>query len=275
MFIFKKNILKDKVALITGGSSGIGLGIAHSFAEAGANVVIASRRSEKCKSVADELKQKYNIMSIGLGMDVRNSKEVNQVFKIAVEKMGKLDILINNAAGNFYFPASKMRDKLWNAVIDIDLNGTFYCSRTAFKYMKEKGGVILNTSMTLHYNGWAGMAHASSAKAGIDSLTKTLALEWGHLGIRVNAVAPGPILTEGVKKAFSRGGPLKKENIPLRRMGEPEEIGQLMVYLASDAASWVTGSIIVIDGGESLSTKRAGMDPVELAKMNTLKPKEE
>ncbi len=259
-FVFQKDILKNKTVFVTGGASGIGAGIATSFARAGANIVIASRRKQLCEDFANKLSVEYNIKAIGKELDVRNSSQVNKVIGEAHTEMGGLNILINNAAGNFYFPSSRMRDKLWHAVLDIDLNGTFYCSRAIFKYLKEAGGgCILNTSMTLHYSGWMCMAHATAAKAGIDALTKTLALEWSQYKIRVNAVAPGPIITEGVKKAFERGGDFEEfvDQIPLKRSGQPHEIGNLMVFMASDAASWMTGSIVVLDGGESLAKNRS------------------
>ena len=267
-FIFREGILKGKVVLVTGGASGIGVGISRAFAQAGADLVVASRRKKLCEDFAKSLSSEYHIRAIGKELDVRDSRLVNQVFQEAHSEMGGLDILVNNAAGNFYFPASKLRDRLWHAVIDIDLNGTFYCSRAAYKYFKKAGkGCIINTSMTLHHSGWTGMAHAAAAKAGVDALTKTLALEWGGEGVRVNAVAPGPIMTEGVQKAFEMGedfGSLAK-HIPLRRTGEPHEIGNLMVFIASDAASWMTGSIVVLDGGESLSKHRGmpGLPEIE------------
>lgn len=256
--VFKSDLLKGKNVFITGGASGIGAGIVKQFAQVGANVAIASRRQELCENFANEIKSDYGIDTVGIGLDVRSSADVSKAMNQAADKLGGIDILINNAAGNFYWPAEKMRDKLWHAVIDIDLNGTFYCCRSVFKHMKENGGVILSTSMTLHYNGWQGMAHATAAKSGIDGLTKTLAVEWAPFGIRVNAVAPGPIVTEGVEKAFAAGGSFEtfKDVIPLGRPGEPEEIGSMMVYLASPAGNWITGNIFVVDGGESLSPQR-------------------
>ena len=268
-FIYRKDILKGKTAFVTGGSSGIGNGIARRLAGVGADLVIASRRKEKCETAARELADEFGVRALGLELDVRDSARVNAVFREAAETMGGLDILVNNAAGNFYFPAQKLRDKLWNAVIDIDLNGTFYCCRAAFKYMKEKGGTIISISATLQKDGWVGMAPAVSAKAAIDGLTKTLALEWGRFGIRVNAIAPGPVVTEGVSKAFEKGGDFADQAalIPLGRTGQVEEIGDLAVYMCSPAASWMTGSIVVLDGGEGLAAKRGGVDPEELERM--------
>ena len=276
-FIFKNDILKGKVAFITGGATGIGNGIARQMARAGADIVIASRTREKCEKAATELAAEFGIKARGYGMDVRESAQVNRTMKAAVDDMGSLDILVNNAAGNFYFPAKKLRDRLWNAVIDIDLNGTFYCCRAAYKYLKENGGTIISISATLQHNGWVGMAHAASAKAAIDTLTKTLALEWGRDQIRVNAIAPGPVHTEGVAKAFEMGGDFAdwQNSIPLKRAGRPEEVGNMAVFMASEAGSWMTGSIVVLDGGEVLSARRAGIDPEQLDDLlkNRLKEK--
>jgi peroxisomal 2,4-dienoyl-CoA reductase len=137
------------------------------------------------------------------------------------------------------------------------------------KFLQEQGGLIVSISMTLHHSGWVGMAPACAAKAGIDALTRTFALEWARFGVRVNAIAPGPIITEGVRKAFALGGDFEehKDTVPLRRDGKPEEIGDLVVYMASPAASWMTGSIVTLDGGESLSPRRAGVDPEALEQL--------
>lgn len=268
-FIFRNDALKGKVALVTGGASGIGYGISHRLAMAGADVVIASRRLDLCEQVAKELTDKYGVRAMGLSLNVRDSEQVNAAMDHAAEAMGGLHILVNNAAGNFYYPSHKLSDNQWKAVLEIDLYGTFFCCRAAQKHLAKQGGAIISTSMTLHYQGWVGMVPACSAKAGIDAMTRTLALEWARFGIRVNAIAPGPIITEGVQKAFQLGGDFAQfaDTIPLRRAGEPEEIGNMAVFLASDAAAWVTGAIFVVDGGESLSPRRAGIDPEALETM--------
>lgn len=259
-WVFREGVLKGKVAFVTGGATGIGNGIARQLARAGADLIIASRTEEKCVAAAQALSKEFGVRAIGKGMDVRNSGQVNQTFREAVGEMGGLDILINNAAGNFYFPAEKLRDKLWLAVIEIDLNGTFYCSRAAFKYLKERGGgSIISISSNLQKDGWIGMAPATSAKGGIDAMTKTLALEWARHNIRVNAICPGPVVTEGVTKAFEKGGDYEKwiQTVPLRRTGEPEEVGNLAVFMCSPGASWMTGTIVPFDGGEAISPIRA------------------
>jgi peroxisomal 2,4-dienoyl-CoA reductase len=183
---------------------------------------------------------------------------------------GRIDLLVNNAAGNFYAPSETLSPNAWKSVIEIDLYGTFFCSQAVLPVMRAQGGgSIVNISMTLHYRGWPLMAHATAAKAGIDALTKTLALEWARDRVRINAIAPGPIPTEGVKKAFapppSADGVVDvfaqeramdsyaKRMIPLQRFGTPEDIANMVAYLASPAGAWITGAIMVVDGGEWLA----------------------
>jgi NAD(P)-dependent dehydrogenase (short-subunit alcohol dehydrogenase family) len=186
-----------------------------------------------------------------------------------VAEHGRIDVLVNNAAGNFYAPSETLSPNAWRSVVEIDLFGTFYCSQAVAPVMRAAGGGrIVNVSMTLHYRGWPQMAHATAAKAGVDALTRTLAVEWAPAGIRVNAVAPGPIPTEGVRKAFvppaGSGVPdvfavekamegYARQSIPLGRWGTPADIGNMVAFLASPAGDWITGSIFVVDGGEWLA----------------------
>ncbi len=268
--IFRNDVLKGKLALITGGGSGIGLAIAHRMAMTGADVAIASRRKDLCEQEAAAIAKQYGVRAVGLGLNVRDPDSVRACFAEATKAMGRdhIDILVNNAAGNFYFPSHMLSDNQWKAVLEIDLYGTFHCSREAYPYMKEHGGSILSISMTLHNYGWACMLPACTAKAGIDALTRTLALEWGRHKIRVNAIAPGYVETEGVKKAFAAGGSLEDmSHVPLGRAGTTDEIGDLAVFLSSPAASWITGEIVVIDGGSQLSAGGRGADPVKLEQM--------
>jgi 2,4-dienoyl-CoA reductase [(3E)-enoyl-CoA-producing], peroxisomal len=177
---------------------------------------------------------------------------------------------VNNAAGNFYAPSETLSANARRSVVEIDLFGTFFCSQAVMPVMREQrgGGRIVSISMTLHYRGWPQMAHATAAKAGVDALTRTLAVEWAPHDIRVNAIAPGPIPTEGVRKAFappaSGGvvdvfaveramGDYARRAIPLRRWGTPNDIANVVAFLASPAGDWITGSIFVVDGGEWLA----------------------
>jgi 2,4-dienoyl-CoA reductase [(3E)-enoyl-CoA-producing], peroxisomal len=265
--VFRAGLLDGQVALITGGGSGIGFGVAELLSSLGAHVVLASRKLERVEASAEKLRAAGGKAS-AYALDVREPERVKEVVEQVANTLGRIDLLLNNAAGNFYVPSESMSPNAWRAVLEIDLYGTFFCSQAVMPIMRDKGGGrIVNVSMTLHYRGWPLMAHATAAKAGIDALTKTLAVEWAPHRIRVNAVAPGPIPTEGVKKAFAplAGGgadlfavqramdDYAQRTIPLGRWGEPADIAQMVAFLASPAGDWITGSIIVIDGGSWLS----------------------
>ncbi|MEP7324703.1 MAG: SDR family NAD(P)-dependent oxidoreductase, partial [Gemmatimonadota bacterium] len=195
--VFRPNLLKGQVALVTGGGTGIGRGIAASLARAGADVVIASRKPENLEAARQELEQ-YGTRIRTMATNVREVETIRRTAETVVSELGRLDILVNNAAGNFYAPSATLSENAWKAVVETDLYGTFFASQAVYPAMQQqRGGRIISISMTLHYRGWPMMAHATAAKAGIDALTRTLALEWAADGIRVNAIAPGPIPTEG------------------------------------------------------------------------------
>ena len=257
--VFRPDVLANRVALITGCGTGIGLGIAQSLAAAGASIVIGSRKPEHLKPAAEQLGGAGARVST-VEVNVREPESVTRMMEQISQQHGRLDILVNNAAGNFYAPTATLSPNAWRAVVETDLYGTFYCSQAAYPLMKQGGGGrIVSISMTLHYRGWPLMAHATAAKAGVDALTRTLALEWAPDRITVNAVAPGPIPTEGVRKAFTPPGAQApdlfgmeqyvKEKIPLARWGTPEDIGQMVTYLVSPAGDWITGAVFVVDGG--------------------------
>ena len=272
--VFRPGLFDGQVALITGGGSGIGRGIADLFAGLGAHVVLASRKLERVEAAAAEIRAAGGAAS-AVALDVRDAERVQAVVGEVKEARGRIDHLVNNAAGNFYAPSETLSVNAWKSVIEIDLYGTFFCSQAVLPVMRAQGGgSIVNISMTLHYRGWPLMAHATAAKAGIDAITKTLALEWAAHGVRMNAVAPGPIPTEGVRKAFTPPptaegvpdvfavekamGAYAKRAIPLQRWGTPTDIGNMVAFLCSPAGSWITGAIMVVDGGEWLAKPAMG-----------------
>ena len=280
--VFRSGLLDGQVALITGGATGIGYGIAELLASLGAHTVLASRNGETLETAAARIRDAGGKASVAV-LDVRDAESVRAVVARVAEERGRLDLLVNNAAGNFYAPSATLSPNAWRSVVEIDLFGTFYCSQAVAPVMRAQGGGrIVNVSMTLHYRGWPQMAHATAAKAGVDALTRTLAVEWAPWGVRVNAVAPGPIPTPGVLKAFAaprdRGAAAPagdtatadaapaaalfdvkqamaeyaKRAIPLGRWGTPRDIANAVAFLASPAGDWITGAIFVIDGGEWL-----------------------
>jgi len=267
--VFAPGLLKGQVALVTGGGTGIGLGISELLAELGAHVVIASRKPQHLEAALTTITARGHQASV-VQLDVRDNEQVKAVVDGVAATHGRLDLLVNNAAGNFYAPSATLSPNAWKAVVEIDLYGTFYCSQAVYPIMaKQGGGRIISTSMTLHYRGWPLMAHATAAKAGVDALTRTLAVEWAPQRIRVNAIAPGPIPTEGVRKAFTppaeSGVPdvfaaaeekmaeYARKGIPLGRWGTPRDIANMVAFLASPAGDWITGGIFVVDGGEWLA----------------------
>ena len=266
--VFRPGLLDGQVALVTGGGTGIGFGIAELLGALGMHVVLASRKAEHLERAAETIRAAGGRASVAT-LDVRDPERVRAVVEQVASEQGRIDLLVNNAAGNFYAPSESLSPNAWKSVIEIDLYGTFFCSQAVLPLMKAQGGGrIVSISMTLHYRGWPLMAHATAAKAGVDALTRTLAVEWAPHGVRVNAIAPGPIPTEGVRKAFApqpgSGAPdlfaadrameaYAKGAIPLQRWGTPRDIANMVAFLASPAGDWVTGAIFVIDGGEWLA----------------------
>lgn len=249
-----------KVGIITGGGTGLGFAMAAELARLGATVVLASRSEEHLGPAAESIRSatgRENAAAIH-ALDVRDAAAVEEMAERVARDFGRIDLLVNNAAGNFISPAEQLSPNGWNAVIGIVLNGTFYCSSSVGKRMiaSKSGGSILNIVANYAWTGAAGVVHSASAKAGVIAMTQTLAVEWARHKIRVNAMAPGPVHTEGASsKLFpdERIAEGIRRTIPLRRFANPEEIAQAASYLLSDYASYVTGEVLVIDGGQWLS----------------------
>ena len=255
--IFIEGILAGKVAFVTGGGTGITGGVARALAEAGAGVALVSRKLEHLEPAAAAINEAGG-KAFAVAADVRNPEDVEKAITDAIDHFGKIDIVVNGAAGNFLAPAEELSPNGFGTVVDIDLKGTFNVSRAAFAQLKENRGQILNISATLHYVGTPMQLHVSAAKAGVDALTRNLAVEWGRYGIRVNGIAPGPIEdTEGMKRLVPE--PVKerlRKNIPLGRFGRIRDIETAAVFLCSDAASFINGAMLVVDGGQWLSATR-------------------
>lgn len=254
--MFAENTLAGRVAFITGGATGIGLEIAKHYSRLGASVVLGSRNQERLDAaVADLSETGANVAAYR--MDVRNPDEVAAAIAFTVERFGALDILVNNAAGNFPCPTAELSPNGWRTVIDIDLNGTFYCCRAAYEPLKASkfGGSIISIITMLGVTGWPNAAHAAAAKAGILALSRTLAVEWGADGIRVNTISPGPIGdTEGVQRMYEETGraEIEKKRTALGRFGARADIANAAVYLSSDLSTYVTGDNLIVDGGRWL-----------------------
>jgi peroxisomal 2,4-dienoyl-CoA reductase len=261
--IFVDGILKGRVAFVTGGGTGITGGVARAMAEAGANVALVSRKIEHLEPAAkaiNDARASNPIMgeAFAIAADVRNFEEIEEAILATSVRFGKIDILVNGAAGNFLSPAEALSPNGFGTVVDIDLKGTFNVCRAAFAQLKEHQGQILNISATLHYLGTPMQIHVSAAKAGVDALTRNLAVEWGRYGIRVNGIAPGPIEdTEGMKRLVPEIIKEKlRKNIPLGRFGRISDIEKTALFICSDAASFINGAILVVDGGQWLSAAR-------------------
>lgn len=247
--------LQGRTAVITGGGTGMGLAMATEFARLGAQVVIASRKREVLEEAAARIRGAVEDARVAHHvLDVRDPEAVERLANRVRDDHGPATILVNNAAGNFVVPAAQLSPNGWRAVIDIVLNGTFYCSKAFGQRMMDagKGGTILNMIATYAWTGGPGTVHSAAAKAGVLAMTRTLAVEWAPFGIRVNAMAPGPIeRTGGAERLFGVPDVAEavRRDVPLGRLGTPEEIATAASWLVSDYASFVNGACLTIDGG--------------------------
>lgn len=256
MVLFQSDLLKDHVVLITGGGSGLGLAMALRFAELGAALVLASRDREKLAKAAEQVKAKGAPDVLTLPCDIRDAEQVEAMVQSAWQHFGKITTLINNAAGNFIAPTESLSPNAFNAVEGIVLRGSFYCTHAVGKRWiagKQKGSV-LSIVTTYAWTGSAFVVPSACAKAGVLAMTRSLAVEWGRHGIRLNAIAPGPFPTPGAWERLVPPGFEGKmtEKIPLGRVGKHEELANLATFLICPYSEYINGEVVTIDGGEWL-----------------------
>ncbi|MBK6732005.1 MAG: SDR family oxidoreductase [Bacteroidetes bacterium] len=256
--MLRDGALKDKTIIVTGGGIGLGKSMTTYFLQLGANVIITSRKLDVLQKTADELAAKTGGKILALSCDVRNYDEVENMLQQSIAHFGKVDVLVNNAAGNFISPTERLSNRAFDTVVDIVLKGSYNCTLALGKYwIAEKlKGTVMSIVTTYAFTGSGYVVPSAVAKAGVLSMTRSLAVEWAKYGIRLNAIAPGPFPTEG---AWSRLIPPGLEDdfdlakkIPVGRAGDHQELANLAAYLVSDFSAYVNGEVIVIDGGEWL-----------------------
>jgi NAD(P)-dependent dehydrogenase (short-subunit alcohol dehydrogenase family) len=258
MNMLNENALKGKTVLVTGGGTGLGKSMSKTFLQLGANVIITSRKIDVLEATAKELMSETGGTVLAVACDVRKYDEVENVIKAGYEKFGSIDVLLNNAAGNFISPTERLSNKAFDVIVDIVLKGSYNCTLAlGKKWIADKHkGTVLSIVTTYAWTGSGYVVPSACAKAGVLALTRSLASEWGKYGIRLNAIAPGPFPTEG---AFSRLFPEAvtklldpKKRIPMQRFGEHQELANLASYLVSDFSAYINGEVVTIDGGEWL-----------------------
>lgn len=257
--MLRDNALQGKVIVVTGGGSGLGKAMTKYFLELGAKVAITSRDFDKLKTTAAELEEQTGGTCLPIQCDVRHYEEVENMLQETLKAFGKVDVLLNNAAGNFISPTERLSSNAFDTVIDIVLKGTKNCTLAFGKHWidtKQASSTILNIVTTYAWTGSAYVVPSATAKAGVLAMTKSLAVEWAKYGIRTNAIAPGPFPTKGAWDRLLPGDLAEKfdmaKKVPLQRVGDHQELANLAAYLVSDFAAYINGEAIVIDGGEWL-----------------------
>ena len=257
--MLRDDALKGKTYVVTGGGSGLGKAMTQYFLELGANVAITSRNLEKLKDTAQELEKETGGSCLALQCDVRHYDQVEAMLSAALEKFGKIDGLLNNAAGNFISPTERLSANAFDTIIDIVLKGTKNCTLAFGKHWikaKQNNTVVLNIVTTYAWTGSAYVVPSATAKAGVLAMTRSLAVEWAKYGIRFNAIAPGPFPTKGAWDRLLPGDLKEKfdlaKKVPLKRVGDHQELANLAAYMMSDFAQYLNGEVITIDGGEWL-----------------------
>jgi NAD(P)-dependent dehydrogenase (short-subunit alcohol dehydrogenase family) len=248
----------NKNIVVFGGTSGINLGIALGFASHGANVAVISRDENKVNAAVNVLKEQSNSSQIIIGhtCDVRDADGIKAVAASISQQIGCFDVVVSGAAGNFPALASEMSSNAFKSVIDIDLNGTFHVMQAIYEYLNQSDASVINISAPQSFVAMEFQSHVSAAKAGVDMLTKSLAMEWGAQGIRVNSIVPGPIAgTEGMKRLAptQESEAMIKDSVPLKRLGTTDDIAQAALFLGSEYSKYISGVILPVDGGWSLS----------------------